>query len=97
MEFSLSAGGVISEQTNGYKEAGRPYHGFPGLPPLTIMTERVLIVGAGCFGVSTAYHLLTRGYTDVIVIDKADVLPAPDAASTDLNKGCSSFPERTGL
>ncbi|KAI8973989.1 FAD dependent oxidoreductase [Trametes punicea] len=36
--------------------------------------RRVVIVGAGCFGLSTAYHLLKR------------VFPAPDAASTDLNK-----------
>jgi sarcosine oxidase/L-pipecolate oxidase len=47
----------------------------------------VLIVGAGCFGISTAYYLLKRGFKDVTVIDRSDVLPAPDAASTDLNKG----------
>ncbi|KDQ55204.1 hypothetical protein JAAARDRAFT_37733 [Jaapia argillacea MUCL 33604] len=49
-------------------------------------TEKVLIVGAGCFGLSTAFHLLKRGYVDVTVIDRSNVLPAPDAASTDLNK-----------
>lgn len=47
---------------------------------------KVLIVGAGCFGISTAYHLLKRGYTDVTVLDRSPVLPAPDAASTDINK-----------
>ncbi|KAG9098070.1 hypothetical protein FS749_004744 [Ceratobasidium sp. UAMH 11750] len=46
----------------------------------------VLILGAGCFGLSTAYELLTRGYRDVTIIDRAPELPAPDAASTDLNK-----------
>lgn len=49
---------------------------------------RILVVGAGCFGVSTALHLLRdpdRKYT-VKLIDRASVLPAPDAASTDLNK-----------
>ena len=46
----------------------------------------VVIVGAGCFGASTALHLLQRGYKRVTVLDRADVLPAPDAASTDLNK-----------
>lgn len=49
--------------------------------------QAVLIVGAGCFGISTAYHLLKRGFKDVTVIDQSDSLPAPDAASTDLNKG----------
>ncbi|CAE7231845.1 unnamed protein product [Rhizoctonia solani] len=48
--------------------------------------SRILIVGAGCYGISTAYHLLKRGYTDVTVVDRAEVLPAVDAASTDLNK-----------
>lgn len=45
-----------------------------------------LIVGAGCFGVSTAYHLLKRGYHNVTIVDRSANLPAPDAASTDLNK-----------
>lgn len=49
----------------------------------------VIIVGAGCFGISTAYHLLNRGFKDVTVIDQGDSLPAPDAASTDLNKSKS--------
>jgi sarcosine oxidase/L-pipecolate oxidase len=49
--------------------------------------ESVLIVGAGCFGISTAYHLLQRGFTDVTVLDRSKTLPAPDAASTDINKG----------
>ncbi|GAB1523452.1 hypothetical protein RhiTH_006600 [Rhizoctonia solani] len=46
----------------------------------------VLILGAGCFGLSTAYELLQRGYQNVTIIDRASELPAPDAASTDLNK-----------
>ncbi|KAI0302378.1 FAD dependent oxidoreductase [Multifurca ochricompacta] len=48
--------------------------------------ESVIVVGAGCFGISTAYHLLQRGFTDVTVIDRSETLPAPDAASTDINK-----------
>ncbi|KAF9451499.1 FAD dependent oxidoreductase [Macrolepiota fuliginosa MF-IS2] len=47
---------------------------------------RVVIVGAGCFGLSTAYHLLTRGYTNVTVLDRSSVLPAPDASSNDINR-----------
>ncbi|VDC00318.1 unnamed protein product [Peniophora sp. CBMAI 1063] len=49
-------------------------------------TDKVLIIGGGCFGLSTAYHLLKRGFSDVTVIDRSATLPAPDAASTDLNK-----------
>ena len=47
----------------------------------------VVIVGAGVFGLSTAYHLLERNYTEVTVLDRAEHLPAVDAASTDMNKG----------
>lgn len=48
--------------------------------------QKILIVGAGCFGLSTVYHLLKRGYQNITVIDRSPVLPAPDAASTDINK-----------
>ncbi|KIM81419.1 hypothetical protein PILCRDRAFT_8774 [Piloderma croceum F 1598] len=48
--------------------------------------EAILIVGSGCFGISTAYHLLKRGFKNVTVVDRSDILPAPDAASTDINK-----------
>jgi glycerol-3-phosphate dehydrogenase len=54
--------------------------------------ERVVIVGAGCFGISTAYHLLQRGFTDVTVLDRSERLPAPDAANTDLNKSERTCP-----
>jgi glycine/D-amino acid oxidase-like deaminating enzyme len=59
----------------------------------------VVIVGAGVFGLSTAYHLLERGYTEVTVLDRAENLPAIDAASTDMNKGVSfsHCPYNTGL
>ena len=53
--------------------------------------SRILIIGAGCFGLSTAYHLLRRGYKNVTVVDKAENLPAADAASTDINKSTFSF------
>ncbi|KZT72319.1 FAD dependent oxidoreductase [Daedalea quercina L-15889] len=46
----------------------------------------VIIVGAGCFGLSTAYHLLKRGATSITILDRSPVLPAPEAASTDINK-----------
>jgi sarcosine oxidase/L-pipecolate oxidase len=55
--------------------------------------QRVVIVGAGCFGLSTAYYLLGGDnesaspprYT-VTVIDSSPTVPAPDAASSDINK-----------
>jgi len=53
----------------------------------------IIIVGAGCFGLSTAYHLLKRGFTNVTVLDRAETLPAKDAASTDLNKGQIKAPD----
>jgi hypothetical protein len=59
--------------------------------------KRVLIVGAGCFGLSTAYYFLqsnqaisegasTRLTYKVTVVDASTILPAFDAASSDLNK-----------
>lgn len=48
--------------------------------------RKVVIVGSGAFGLSTAYHLLQRGWTRVAVYDRAQTLPAPDAASADINK-----------
>lgn len=53
----------------------------------------IIIVGAGCFGLSTAYHLLKRGFTNVTVLDRAETLPAKDAASTDLNKSKIKAPD----
>ena len=53
----------------------------------TTPSSKIVIIGSGCFGISTALHLLQRGYTDVTVLDRSPVLPAPDAASTDINKG----------
>ncbi|KAF5323793.1 hypothetical protein D9619_012943 [Psilocybe cf. subviscida] len=56
--------------------------------------DSILIVGAGCFGVSTAFHLLQRGYTNVTIVDRAETLPAPDGASNDLNRVVrSSYPD----
>lgn len=50
-------------------------------------TPSVLIVGAGEFGASTAVSLLRTGsYSKVTIIDRSPILPAPDAASCDLNK-----------
>lgn len=58
------------------------------LVPQSVMSnnKRILIVGSGIFGVSTAIAFLKEGGYDVQVIDRSTVLPAVDAASTDLNK-----------
>jgi sarcosine oxidase/L-pipecolate oxidase len=45
----------------------------------------VLIVGGGTFGVSAAYHLCKRGYTNITLIDRF-CPPSCDAAGTDINK-----------
>ncbi|KAJ6495764.1 FAD dependent oxidoreductase [Mycena vitilis] len=48
--------------------------------------RKTVIVGCGCFGLSTAFALLKRGWIDVTVIDKASQLPAADGASNDYNR-----------
>lgn len=48
--------------------------------------SHVVIVGSGEFGASTALSLLRSGKYTVTVLDRAAVLPAEDAASTDINK-----------
>lgn len=50
------------------------------------MEENILIVGAGIFGVSTAYHLaLTSNPARITLLDRA-APPSSVAASTDINK-----------
>lgn len=46
---------------------------------------RILIIGAGCFGTSTAYHLSQRGYASIRVLDRY-APPSCEAASTDISK-----------
>ncbi|KAL2845260.1 FAD dependent oxidoreductase [Aspergillus pseudoustus] len=46
---------------------------------------KILIIGAGAFGTSTAYHLAQRGYTSIRVLDRYPP-PSCDAASTDISK-----------
>lgn len=46
----------------------------------------VLIVGAGTFGLSTAYHLARAGYKSITVLEKASTIPSPNSAGNDLNK-----------
>ncbi|GAA5997594.1 NAD(P)/FAD-dependent oxidoreductase [Rhodotorula paludigena] len=48
-------------------------------------SESIIVVGAGTFGLSTAWHLARAGYTDVTVIDRHDA-PSIASAGNDLNK-----------
>ncbi|KZO90340.1 FAD dependent oxidoreductase [Calocera viscosa TUFC12733] len=48
--------------------------------------KQVVIIGAGAFGLSTAWHLLKTGRYDVTVLERSPEGLAVDAASTDLNK-----------
>ncbi|GME28212.1 fructosyl amino acid oxidase [Neofusicoccum parvum] len=46
---------------------------------------QTLIIGAGAFGLSTAYHLASRGHTSITLLDPSPA-PSPSAASTDISK-----------
>ncbi|KAK8112387.1 FAD dependent oxidoreductase [Apiospora sp. TS-2023a] len=46
----------------------------------------ILIIGAGTFGLSTAYHFAQSGFTDITVLEKSTAVPPTDSAGNDLNK-----------
>lgn len=46
----------------------------------------VLILGAGAWGLSTAYHLTRAGYSDITVLERAETIPSKYSAAYDLNK-----------
>lgn len=48
--------------------------------------QKVLILGAGAWGLSTALHLSREGYTDITVLERAEQIPSPYSAAWDLNK-----------
>lgn len=47
--------------------------------------SKIVIVGSGTFGCSTALHLARQGYTNVLCLDKYPV-PSPISAGNDINK-----------
>ena len=48
-------------------------------------SSKIIIVGAGTWGCSTALHLCRRGYNNVLVLD-AHPVPSPLSAGNDVNK-----------
>ncbi|KAK5047021.1 hypothetical protein LTR84_006963 [Exophiala bonariae] len=49
------------------------------------LDEAIIIVGAGVFGLSTAFALQQRGYTNITVLDR-DLPPVRDGSSTDISR-----------
>lgn len=64
---------------------------------MVVLTKEdpIVIIGAGVFGLSTALHLLQRGYTKVTILERAKEAPARDGAGYDLNKSAFSSPNAT--
>ncbi|KAI1765287.1 FAD dependent oxidoreductase [Hypoxylon sp. FL1150] len=58
------------------------------MPPAVKMDKQtsILILGAGTFGLSTAYHFARAGYTNVTVLEKCPTFPPELSAGNDLNK-----------
>ncbi|KAK3196772.1 hypothetical protein K4F52_000116 [Lecanicillium sp. MT-2017a] len=48
-------------------------------------SDGILIVGAGVFGLATAWELAKRGYSDITVLDRF-VPPVPDGSSVDTSR-----------
>ncbi|EOD44859.1 putative fructosyl amino acid oxidase protein [Neofusicoccum parvum UCRNP2] len=55
------------------------------MPAPSTPHTHTLIIGAGAFGLSTAYHLASRGHTSITLLDPSPA-PSPSAASTDISK-----------
>jgi glycine/D-amino acid oxidase-like deaminating enzyme len=54
--------------------------------PTSKSSPSILILGAGCFGLATAHHLASRGYSNITVLDKDSEVPSRFSAANDLNK-----------
>lgn len=48
--------------------------------------QPIAIIGAGCWGLSTAYHLQSAGFEDITIFDRSAEIPSPYSAGNDLNK-----------
>ncbi|KAJ5273373.1 hypothetical protein N7478_008498 [Penicillium angulare] len=47
--------------------------------------NKIVIIGAGIFGLSTAYQLASEGYKNVVVLDR-HMAPVPDGSSSDISR-----------
>ena len=48
--------------------------------------SRIAIIGGGAWGLSTALHLNSAGYTDITVFERSPQQPSRYSAAWDLNK-----------
>jgi sarcosine oxidase/L-pipecolate oxidase len=48
--------------------------------------SRIIIIGGGAWGLSTALYLTEAGYSDVTILDRAEAILSPYSAAYDLNK-----------
>lgn len=62
------------------------FHATAGKPSHTMTDKRILIIGGGTFGLSSAYHLSKAGYREVTVLEKGALIPSQASAGNDLNK-----------
>ncbi|KAI8934830.1 hypothetical protein NX059_008511 [Plenodomus lindquistii] len=49
-------------------------------------SDPIAIIGGGAFGLSTAFELSNKGYTDITVFEKDEDIPSRWSAANDLNK-----------
>lgn len=61
-------------------------------------SKKIIIIGSGVFGLSSALHLAQNGYTDITIYDRLDLLKlgysfinGADTASADINKVFRAF------
>ncbi|KAK3708120.1 hypothetical protein LTR37_011624 [Vermiconidia calcicola] len=59
------------------------------------VSSKILIIGCGTWGSSTALHLARRGYKHIIVLDPYEV-PSPISAGNDINKIARGRSRHTG-
>ncbi|KEF62476.1 uncharacterized protein A1O9_00449 [Exophiala aquamarina CBS 119918] len=56
------------------------------MPPLSCKSDaKVLVIGAGVFGLTLALELNRRGYTDITILDRY-LPPVPDGSSVDISR-----------
>ncbi|OJJ42152.1 hypothetical protein ASPZODRAFT_29407 [Penicilliopsis zonata CBS 506.65] len=48
--------------------------------------SRIVILGGGAWGLSTALYLSEAGYSDITILERAEAIPSPYSAAYDINK-----------